>query len=258
MVGLDGKFTLYLLLPYDNIFYNIKRQILDQYKHSIEQLGMLGINRKGVKEVEKAVKLFPSDTAGRKLISRLEREAGTSINLCYQCGKCSAGCPVAFAMDYSPRQVIRLLQLNLYEEALDADSIWVCATCETCSSRCPRGVDIASLMDALRREALRQGRVTDKKVAVFNEAFLSGVKNFGRVYESGLLLQHNLKTGQPFKDAGLGLPMMLRGKVSLLPEKIRGREQMKKIFQRAQAATKEQIANQDALSEDQHGSHHGH
>ncbi len=184
--------------------------------------------------METAIKLTPTTASQKALLSKLEKEAGTSVNLCYQCGKCSAGCPAAFAMDYPPRQVIRLLQLGLIDQALKAESIWICASCETCSSRCPRGVDIASLMDTLRREALHQGKVTDKKVASFNKAFLSGVRNFGRTYEVGLLLQYNLGTGQLFKDAELGLPMMVRGKAGVLPEKIKGRAEVKRIFERAQ------------------------
>lgn len=183
--------------------------------------------------METITKLVPLTESDRKLLDKIEKEAETSINLCYQCGKCSAGCPVGFAMDYTPRQVIRMLQLGFIDQVLNAQSIWICASCETCSSRCPRGVDIAALMDALRREALSQGKISDKKVAVFNEAFLAGVKNFGRSYEPGILLKHNLKTRQPFKDAQLGLPMMTRGKVHTLPAKIKGREQIKKIFARS-------------------------
>jgi heterodisulfide reductase subunit C len=180
------------------------------------------------------VRLSQTTQTGKAFINRIEEEAGTSINLCYQCGKCTAGCPGAFAMDYPPRQVIRLLQLGLTEKAINAESIWICASCETCSARCPRGVDIASLMDAMRREALRQGKIGDKKVASFNKAFLSSVKNFGRSYEAGLLLQYNLTTGQLLKDMDLGLPMMTRGKVGVLPERIKGREEIKKIFKRVQ------------------------
>lgn len=183
---------------------------------------------------KKAGTLAAVSAADKALLSRIEAEAGTDIKQCYQCGKCSAGCPVAFAMDYTPRQIIRLLQMGMTDEALNAESIWICATCETCSARCPRGVDIASLMDALRREALRQGKITDKKIAVFNRAFLNGVKNFGRSYEAGVLLQHNLLTRQFFKDAELGLPMMRKGKVSLFPEKIKARNEIKKIFERAE------------------------
>lgn len=178
-----------------------------------------------------SVLLSPTDNNQKALIKKLEQEAGTSISLCYQCGKCTAGCPAAFAMDYPPRQVIRMLQLGLTDMALNSNSIWICASCETCSSRCPRGVDIASLMDTMRREALKRGK-TDKKAAEFNKAFLSNVKNFGRTFEAGLLLRHNLVTGQPFKDMELGLPMLKRGKASPLPHMIKGRQEMKKIFER--------------------------
>ncbi len=189
--------------------------------------------------INDAVKLKPADKADKDLLAKLEQEAGTQVSLCYQCGKCSAGCPVAFAMDYPPREIIRLLQLNMAETALNSNSIWVCATCETCSERCPRGVEIASLMDTLRREALRRGKKGDNKVAAFNAAFLRTVKMFGRTYEAGILLQHNAATMQPFKDAGLGLPMMQRGKLNVLPERIKGRDQMKKIFDRVQEQREE-------------------
>ncbi len=186
-----------------------------------------------------AVRLKAANQEEKVLLARLEEEAGTEVSLCYQCGKCSAGCPAAFAMDYPPREIIRLLQLNMLDEAINSNSIWVCASCETCSERCPRGVDIASLMDTLRREALRQGKTGDNKVAAFNAAFLNSVKMLGRTYEAGILLQHNAVTMQPFKDANLGLPMMKRGKISILPARIKGREQMKKIFERVQEQREE-------------------
>ena len=186
-----------------------------------------------------AVRLKAANQEEKELLARLEEEAGTEVSLCYQCGKCSAGCPAAFAMDYPPREIIRLLQLNMLDEAINSNSIWVCASCETCSERCPRGVDIASLMDTLRREALRQGKTGDNKVAAFNAAFLNSVKMLGRTYEAGILLQHNAVTMQPFKDANLGLPMMKRGKISILPARIKGREQMKKIFERVQEQREE-------------------
>ncbi|QGT98854.1 Heterodisulfide reductase subunit C-like protein [Candidatus Syntrophocurvum alkaliphilum] len=179
-----------------------------------------------------AINLTTANKEEKLLLAKVEKESGTNIKLCYQCGKCSAGCPAGFAMDYTPRQVIRLLQLDLFDEALKAESIWICATCETCTARCPRGVDVASLMDALRREALSQGIVTDKKVAVFNKSFLNTVKQYGRVHEGELLLRYNTFTGQFFKDAELGLPMMTRGKVHLLPSMIKGKKEVKKIFSR--------------------------
>lgn len=184
--------------------------------------------------MENAIKLIPASEKDKSILAHIEREAETDINLCYQCGKCTAGCPVAFAMDYSPRQVIRLLQLDLIEEALNTESIWICASCETCSERCPRGVDIASIMDALRREALKQGKINDKKVAAFNQSFLGTVKLFGKVHEVGLLLMFNTLTKQLFKDAELGLPMLKRGKIHILPETVKARDEIKNIFARVE------------------------
>ena len=83
--------------------------------------------------------------------------SGQNVLNCYQCGRCSSGCPLTFAMRLLPNQVIRLVQLGLEEEALESNTIWVCASCLTCHARCPRGVDLAKVMEALRAIGLRPG-----------------------------------------------------------------------------------------------------
>ncbi|NMA14706.1 MAG: heterodisulfide reductase subunit C, partial [Clostridia bacterium] len=82
-----------------------------------------------------ALELTSAANRNRSEIHALEKKSGVKLTDCYQCGKCSAGCPVAFAMDKTPRQIIRLLQLGLLEEALATRTIWLCATCQTCVTR---------------------------------------------------------------------------------------------------------------------------
>ncbi len=100
------------------------------------------------------IRLSIRETRG-EFVKKVEEISGQEILACNQCGKCSAGCPAAMAMDLLPSQVIRLVQLGL-EEALNSETIWLCASCLTCLSRCPKGVDLPRIMEALRQLVLRK------------------------------------------------------------------------------------------------------
>ncbi len=89
-------------------------------------------------------------------VKKVEEISGQSLLSCNQCGKCSAGCPISFAMDFLPNQVIRLVQLGLEEDIAGSKTVWVCASCFTCTVRCPQGVDLAKVMEAVRLVTLRR------------------------------------------------------------------------------------------------------
>ena len=89
-------------------------------------------------------------------VAKVEELSGQNLLVCYQCGKCSAGCPVASDMDILPNQIIRFAQLGLKEELLASKSLWICASCMTCNVRCPKGINIAEVIEALRQILLRQ------------------------------------------------------------------------------------------------------
>jgi heterodisulfide reductase subunit C len=91
-------------------------------------------------------------------IKKVAELSGQNLNLCYQCGKCSAGCPMSFAMDILPNQVIRLVQLGLEEDLANSKTVWLCASCFTCTARCPRGVDLSRVMEAVRLLTLRKNK----------------------------------------------------------------------------------------------------
>lgn len=89
-------------------------------------------------------------------VTKVEELSGQNLLVCYQCGKCSAGCPAVDEMDILPNQIIRFAQLGLKEDLLASKAIWVCASCMTCNVRCPKGINIAEVIEAIRQILLRQ------------------------------------------------------------------------------------------------------
>jgi len=101
------------------------------------------------------ISLSRNDTQN-EIIKKVEDISGQNVLACYQCGKCSASCPMVSLMDLLPNQIIRLIQLGQVEDVLNSKTIWLCASCFTCTSRCPKGVDLAKVMEALRLLLLRK------------------------------------------------------------------------------------------------------
>ncbi len=99
--------------------------------------------------------------AEKSFVSKIEKISGQKLLACYQCGKCSAGCPMAAHMDVLPNQIIRMAQLGMKEQLLATRTIWTCVSCLTCNSRCPKGIRIAEVMESLRMTALRDGQRND-------------------------------------------------------------------------------------------------
>jgi heterodisulfide reductase subunit B len=156
------------------------------------------------------------------LADRIRDETGENVYLCYQCIKCTSGCPLAEFFDLAPNQVMRAAQLGMEDRLFDSRTPWLCASCQTCTTRCPQGIDVARVMDFLVGEARRRGippKVPD--VALFHKVFLRDVDLLGRAYELGLMAEMNLRTGHLTKDLDLGLEMFRRNKIRILPEVVR-------------------------------------
>jgi len=98
---------------------------------------------------------------GNSFVAQIEKISDQTLLACYQCGKCSAGCPMAAHMDVLPNQMIRMAQLGMQKQLLATNAIWMCVSCLTCNSRCPKGIRIAEVFEALRRIALRAGQRDD-------------------------------------------------------------------------------------------------
>lgn len=172
-------------------------------------------------------------------LSEVQARAGTTVSACFQCHKCSTGCPIGPEMDLLPSQVMRLVQLGAESEVLGSQAIWLCAACEACTTRCPMQIDIAGVMDALRIMAIdRAVALPDAHVKQFNRSFLGSVRRHGRVFEMGMMAAYKLRTRDFLSDVGKVPQMLAKGKLSLLPKQSGSAKQVREVFRRAEEEDK--------------------
>ncbi len=165
------------------------------------------------------------------LSAQVKELSGEDVTHCIQCGKCSAGCTVAPDMEEIPSRIMRFIQLNMKERALTSSMVWTCASCLACTARCPEGIDIAKVMNVLRTMCLTEGYTSrEKQVPVFNRLFIEGIKKYGRVYELGLMVKNNMLAMTPFRDIKLLPEILKKGKIGLLPHKVKAVGEVKELF----------------------------
>ncbi|KAF0214883.1 MAG: heterodisulfide reductase subunit [Geobacteraceae bacterium] len=179
------------------------------------------------------------ETMNLEFVRKVEALSGSSVRRCFQCGKCSAGCPMRSFMEHPPNRIVRLLQLGQYERVLAGRSIWYCASCETCSTRCPNKVDLAAIMDALRKCSWdAAGHSKESYVQLANRLFLENIRTYGRQYEMRLAAVFNMKSGQFLKDFMLGPKLITRGKLKMFHQKNKNLPEIEKIFKRIEELRK--------------------
>src|SRR3989304_1956869 len=178
---------------------------------------------------------------GAALADEVQRRCGTPVGACFQCHKCSTGCPIGPDMDLLPSQVMRMVHLGVEAEVLESQSIWLFASCEACTPRCPQGIDIAGVMDTLRMLAVeRKVALPDSHGKQFNRSFLGSVRRHGRVFEVGMLTMYKLRSRDLFTDVGKLPQMMAKGKISLFPHRSGGEKEVREVFKRAEEEEKKQ------------------
>ena len=162
---------------------------------------------------------------------------GESIKKCIQCGSCTGSCPVSYTMDITPREIIALFRARDIESILSSRTIWICASCYACTIRCPQGVQVTDILYALKRLAIEQ-KIFPKRFPVYSlsKSFVYLANRYGRSYEPGLIVAYFLKTN-PFKLLGmipLFLKLFFKGRIGMLPKKIKGSKNFSKILQEAE------------------------
>ncbi len=160
------------------------------------------------------------------------------IARCLQCGTCTGSCPVSYAMDISPRTVIALFRAGEMERIFQSRTIWICASCYMCTTRCPQSIKITDLLYALKRTAMDGGLYPDGfPVYRLSKNFVRIVNRYGRNNELRLLASYYLKRN-PFgllRLLPLGMLLLRKGRVSLFPRRIRGVRAIRKILQAAES-----------------------
>lgn len=166
--------------------------------------------------------------AERTLAETIAERAGVNVFECYQCKRCTSGCPVVEHYDLTPNQIMRAVQLGRRDEVMRSRSIWLCTTCQTCTTRCPQDLDVARVFEVLRIVAQEEGvPPAVPPIKMFSQAALRGIRLFGRMYELGLMgelygrmfLGGHLDLHQVITaDLPMAARMFAAGKLKLLPE----------------------------------------
>jgi heterodisulfide reductase subunit C len=182
-------------------------------------------------ENNQAVVTIASGNGDAGFIREVKKRSGTDLSTCFHCRCCAGGCPFIEAMDYSPHGVIRLAQLGMREAVLKSATIWTCVGCHTCSIACPMAIDMAAVMDAMRQIAVEtDAAIAEPDVLDFHREVLRSIERYGRTHKLEIMMRYKAKTRTWFADMDVGLRMLAKRKLDLMPSKIRNTRGLKRMF----------------------------
>jgi len=167
-------------------------------------------------------------------LKTVQEKADVNLSSCYQCKKCSMGCPVADRIESPPSEIIRRLQIGAGADLLQTDLIWTCLSCETCYARCPNRINFPAVIDALKSMALEQGVAKPEGDSpLFNRLFLNTIKTYGRAYDLQAIGMYKLGTGNVKQDMDKFPTMLKKGKIAILPPFGANKDKVKRIFRKS-------------------------
>lgn len=161
----------------------------------------------------------------------VKNRSGIDFNRCFHCRSCACGCPFIRAMDYAPHEVIRLVQLGLRKEALECSTIWICVGCHTCAIQCPMAIDIAAVMDSVSQIALEEKAIiAEPDILNLHKEVLHSIERYGRTHKLEIMLRYKVQKRDWLGDLDVGLKMLAKRKLDLMPSKVKDIDKIKKIF----------------------------
>lgn len=178
-----------------------------------------------------------SDTISfrQEIANLLYASEGEPLNTCIQCGTCSGTCPVAPYMDYTPRQIIALINQGKKEDVLQSNTFWYCASCYHCTVRCPQDINITDLMYALKRYSIWKGQHKEGLIGpTFSEAFVKMIVRGGRSFEPVLAPSYIFSFGmrELLLEVQGATELLLKGRLPLLPPRIKRLDNFKRMLGR--------------------------
>lgn len=193
-------------------------------------------SRIGAKHGEKAMLTLKGTSSEREFLEQVIRESGQNLLECLQCGKCSGGCPITSNEVGGPRKLIAEILAGMKEKALGDPTWWYCVSCGTCASRCPVEINMYKVATVLCEIAEKEKIApSEPDIHRFEELFLKSVRDHGRAQELQTAMMFNLRSWKPFKDAGKGLRLIMKGAISpmeVLPAKRAECARTDRIFQK--------------------------
>lgn len=173
-------------------------------------------------------------TFSREIGNLMYASHGNPIKDCLQCGICSGTCPAVDFMEHSPRTLIGMIGADLKDEVLASNTYWSCASCYSCTVRCPAGIDIADLMYALKRYSIWKGKHEDLIGPAFSEGFVKMIVRTGRSFEPILAPTYLLKFNaiDLIREAQTASTLILKGRMPLLPKKLKGLKNFQRMVKR--------------------------
>jgi heterodisulfide reductase subunit C len=164
-----------------------------------------------------------------------ETPGGERIVHCLQCGTCGGSCPSGDAMKHTPRAIFSLINAGERKEVLTSNTMWNCVSCYFCTARCPQQIPVTDIMYSLKRIAMRAGLVKGTTAPALAKSFTYWVEHYGRTFEVGLAVMY-YGFNKPLSLLGMGpmgIKMIMRNRMGMLPTKIRNINQLQAIIRKA-------------------------
>lgn len=165
-------------------------------------------------------------------LTEMEEMTGIAVSECYQCFRCTNGCPAARDMDIVPHRVIGHIISGERERVLSSTALWKCVQCAACSIRCPNGIDVARVFTALRRMSVGSGLAAETNIHEFDTLLIESIARHGRMYELGTVVRYRLSRRELLKDYPMGIGMIRKRRIGLFPHNAADRKSIRSIIRK--------------------------